>query len=340
MTNTSYVLEDLKIEVTHKCMLSCVHCSNYGSQANNKAMSIEKCINIIGEASTMGVKRVSFSGGEPIIWPFIEQAVEVAHKKSLVTTIFTSGYANDTKSIIYKLKIAGLDRIIFSIYSATDIDHERITRKKGSFNCTKAALSYSNSIGLETELHFVAMSNNYDQLTQVVEFANINGASAVSVLRFAPQGRGALIPEYTLNKEQNINLQANIIKLKEQGYNIRTGTPLNFLLVNNVHRCNSGINKLTIDPDYKIYPCDGFKNISAKHLVGTVDFSSLENESLVNCWHKSPYLQHVRDYLKTDFKEPCASCTSLGKCMSGCTAQKVLEYGKLVSLPDPDCLFH
>ena len=335
---TQFKLDALKIEVTHKCQLACVHCSNEGSPSNDKTISLEKCIEIINEATEIGVEKISFSGGEPLIWPHINKVVEIAKSKNMFTTIFTSGYAPNAKECLIGLKTVGLSKAIFSVYSSNKIQHDQITRKKGSFEKTLDVIEFANSISLETELHFVAMTHNYMQLAEVAKLAKEKGVTTISVLRFAPQGRGSLLPEGTLNKEQNIKLQKIIFELKAQGYNIRTGTPYNFLLVNENRQCESGINKITIDPDLRIYPCDGFKNIMAEELVGTLNLSSLENESLSNCWQNSPYLLSLREYLSTDFNRECEACSSRNKCMSGCTAQKVLRHGKLIKCIDPDCL--
>ncbi len=336
--NTEFKLLELKIEVTNKCNLSCVHCSNNGSPSNNKSISLQKCFDIIDEAYRMGVKKVAFSGGDPLIWPYINELINFSKDKEMISTIFTSGYVENAKERLLKLLDAGLAKTIFSLYSSEKSQHERITRKRGSYNITIEAIRYACEIGLDTELHFVAMSYNYNQLDRIVKLAQTLGVHTVSVLRFAPQGRGSLLPEGVLSKKQNLELRQNIFDLRNNNYTIRTGTPYNFLLVNENRQCSSGINKVTIDPNLRLYPCDGFKNIMAEEFVGTLNFSSLENESLANCWYNSPYLNSLRDYLTSDFDKPCDSCKSLKYCMSGCTAQKVLKHNKLIKCIDPDCL--
>ena len=103
-------------------------------------------------------------------------------------------------------------------------------------------------------------------------------------------------------------------------------------------RCCSGIDRLIIEPDLRIFPCDAFKQIKAEELVGTLELSSLNGNSLSECWEHSPFLEAVREYLTTDFAEPCVSCQSLEQCLSGCLAQKVIANGNLKKSPDPLCL--
>ncbi len=87
-----------------------------------------------------------------------------------------------------------------------------------------------------------------------------------------------------------------------------------------------------------MYPCDAFKQIEARDLVGTDEFSRVDRWSLKECWEKSSYLAAVRTYLTSPFAPPCETCTLLENCLSGCLAQKVLTQGSMKKAVDPMCL--
>jgi radical SAM protein with 4Fe4S-binding SPASM domain len=184
------------------------------------------------------------------------------------------------------------------------------------------------------------MSSNYRELTDIAEVACNLGASRVSILRLVPQGRAALVWDRALNRVQNLELRRQIqILRKKYGHDfIRTGSPYNFLMLNDSPACFAAIDRLIIGPDLQFYPCDAFKRIDASKLVKTEDRSRLTEASLPECWKRSPYLEAIRAYLMTDFEEPCHSCKLLEKCVSGCLAQKAIIYGSLAKKPDPDCL--
>ena len=162
--------------------------------------------------------------------------------------------------------------------------------------------------------------------------------SSISVLRFVPQGRGQLLKKRVLSKLQNLELKRIIERLRKKGFEIRTGSPYNFLMLNDQPKCSSGIDRLIIGPDLRIFPCDAFKQIRAEEVVGTLTDSSVNDSSLQNCWENSPFLKAVRDYLTTPFFKKCSSCKALEKCLSGCLAQKVLINSDFRKQPDPDCL--
>ncbi len=335
---STFKLKEIKIEVTHKCPLICIHCSSDATPSCKKEISKEKCVEIITEAIKMGVHKIAFSGGEPLLWHSINEVVETASSSGADVTIYTSGNVENVEDKLKTLMAKGLHRVILSLYSPDKKQHERITRIDGSFNKTIYAIQIANALKLKVEIHFVALSSNYKLLRGIAELGKSIGVSKVSVLRFVPQGRGTLLQSGVLDRMQNLELRRIINDLRNEGYDIRTGSPLNFLMVNNEPECLSAINRLIVDPDLRIFPCDAFKNIRAEEIVGTLKMSSLDESSLRECWQRSPYFEAIRNYLTTEFEEPCKSCKNLKKCLSGCLAQKVISNGTLKKDQDPSCL--
>jgi radical SAM protein with 4Fe4S-binding SPASM domain len=338
MSDTSFNLDEIKIEVTYRCPLACIHCSSDATPKSTLEMTRVDCIEIIEEAIDMGASQVAFSGGEPLVWDHIEEAINVAAEGGMSVSIYTSGNTESFSEKIDRLANAGLQIIIFSIFGATQEIHTRITRERDSFQRTKNSIADALNCGIKVELHFVPMSMNYSELEVIAPMAKNWGVSKISVLRFVPQGRGYLIREHLLNRLQTIQLRKIIIELRNQGYEIRTGSPYNFLMLNDQPKCNSGLDRLLIGPDLRIYPCDAFKQIKAEELVGTLQYSCLRDHSLIDCWNNSPFLNAVRQHLMTPFDEPCLSCNALDKCLSGCLAQKVIYRHAIDKGPDPMCL--
>ena len=336
---SSFTLKELKIEVTYNCPLACVHCSSNASKENQLAISLEQCMEILKDAIQLGIEQVAFSGGEPLIWEGLDSAIRYAHQSNIQTTIYTSGNISDPQTAFHHLKNCGLDRAVFSLYSDDECDHERVTRIRGSFCKTLLSIDACCKNGIVPEVHFVALASNYQKLPSIVSLAENHGASRVSVLRFVPQGRGALISDSdTMSKEQNLELKGIIQSLRTKGHDIRTGSPFNVLWLNEIPKCMAGRDRLVVAPDAAIYPCDAFKQIRAETIVGSSEFSFLSRHPLGDCWEKSEYLQVVRQAILDTPKEPCNSCPVYSQCGSGCLAQKYLYYGVLTKNPDPACI--
>ena len=332
-------LKEIKIEVTYKCPLSCVHCSSNASEENTATISKEKCMEIISQAIDMGVESIAFSGGEPLIWDGLEQAVLFCSTNKVHTTIYTSGNCLNAAEKFKQLSEARLEKAIFSIYSPIEKEHVRITRKRNSFKNTLDAIRICNDYGIIPEIHFVALASNYHRLANIVDLAKNIGVNTVSVLRFVPQGRGVLIEQRdTLSKKQNLELIHIIKSIRKTGYELRTGSPFNVLLLNDKPKCMAATDRMIIAPDLKIYPCDAFKQIEASEISNQVTASDLLNHTLKDCWNCSSYLNSVRMSISTMPNEPCKSCTQYKSCKSGCLAQKFLKYKTLTPNCDPACL--
>lgn len=334
-----YRLKELKIEVTHKCPLRCVHCSSNASEENTLSISKEKCFGIINEALAMGVCNIAFSGGEPLCWPDIINAVQLCSEGGIETTIYTTGNCDDIEAMFRNLSTAGLNKAVFSVYSSNETEHIRITRTYDSFKNTIKAIEYCHKYGIIPEIHFVALASNYQQLPDIVELSKTIGVDRISVLRFVPQGRGNLIKNKdTLNKTQNLELIQSIKEIRNTGFEIRTGSPFNVLLLNDKPECMAANDRLIISPDLKIYPCDAFKQIQAEQIVKDTKYCSLKSSTLPQCWTKSPYLIAIRNAINQQPCDKCKECNSYDKCLSGCLAQKFIKNNSLMPDRDPACL--
>lgn len=332
-------LRDVKIEVTHKCNLACVHCSSEAHPSNQLEMSKTDCLRIIREGAQLGARKMTFSGGEPFLWKYLPEAVSLAFSFNMEVSIYTTGNTDEYESLVPVLKKCGLERLIFSLFGADKRTHENITRKAGSFEKTLGSIRHARSKNIDTQIHFVPTSKNHTTLEQVITLAESLDVSAVSILRLVPQGRASLLPKDVLSRIQNIDLQSRIKKLREQSrIQIRTGSPYNFLLLNEKTFCEAANDRIIIGPDLYVFPCDAFKGILPLKIVGTDDLSILSQASLSECWSGSPYLNAIRMSIQSELNSQCGSCKNVKLCKSGCLAQKFLKNRSLDSQPDPDCL--
>lgn len=332
-------LNELKIEVTYNCPLGCVHCSSNAGADNTHSISKQKCLDIIQQAAELGVKEIAFSGGEPLIWDGLDEAVALCSHLGIEAKIYTSGNCDDIMGTLANLSANGLKKAIFSIYSPKEAEHVRVTRKLNSFQNTKLAIQACHKYGIMPEIHFVALASNYRQLPELVEFAKKLDIGTISILRFVPQGRGVAIERKdTLTKEQNLELASMINRIRKGGFIIRTGSPFNVLFLNDKPQCLAAQDRMIISPDLSIYPCDAFKQIPAERIRKPVVSSSLKNTTVADCWKNSSYLNAVREAVAKKPKIPCSACASYQKCRSGCLAQRFIKYNNLNPSCDPACL--
>lgn len=332
-----YQLDEIKLELSYYCNLKCVHCSSEADDKQATTIPYDDVVRIVDSASRMGVKTISLSGGEPLLIPYFTDLVQYCYDNGVQTKIYTNGTVFSAAKVeLFKNTNSS---IAVSLYSNDASVHNHITNQD-SFDQTVSTIKELTTADVKTEIHFVPLSLNYKNLDQVVEFASSLGVAQTSVLRFVPQGRGGKTRDLLLNRSQFLELRKDILRMRERGHVIRTGSPMNFLFLNQQPKCNSGINRLVIGPNQNIYPCDAFKQITAEEYVGEDFLSNLRTHSLEECWDQSAYLAKVRGDIADVEKSSCSTCKKFNVCRGGCLAQKVLNDGSYSGQADPLCILN
>jgi MoaA/NifB/PqqE/SkfB family radical SAM enzyme len=101
---SEYKLKAIKLKVTYQCDLRCVHCSSDASPGNGLQMSREDALRILQQAIDIGVGEVAFSGGEPLLWPSLAEAVALCTAAGLHVDVYSSGNVRDPTLALHTLK--------------------------------------------------------------------------------------------------------------------------------------------------------------------------------------------------------------------------------------------
>ncbi len=332
------ILRELKIEVTQKCPLNCLHCSSEANASKTQELTLEKVQSIVEEAIELGLQELTISGGEPLVWEPLVDLISYCSIRKIGISVYTTGVIFHSKpELLDKLVQAGLKKVVISLFGSNERIHQSVTRVFGSFNQTIEAISLMSKKELDVKIHFVATAQNFHELRAVALLARSLGALGISVLRFVPHGRGSIVKDiFNLNFEALSALREEIINLRSQVENFvfRVGSPFNILYLNQDVFCLAAIDRAIIGSDHKVFPCDAFKNLDyAGRLI------SVEDNSLIDVWHESDYLNFVRREIENGMGEVCSACSVSHKCKGGCLAQKLLRIdGGRFTDPDPDCI--
>src|SRR2546427_12280504 len=98
-------------EITHRCPLHCVYCSNPLQMMGTEAeLPTEEWIRVLREAARLGILHVHLTGGEPLVRADLKELVEAAHSDWLYTNLITSGIGH-TESRLGTMRNAGWSHI-------------------------------------------------------------------------------------------------------------------------------------------------------------------------------------------------------------------------------------
>ena len=107
-------------EITHRCPLHCVYCSNPLQMIGAKAeLPTDDWIRVFQEARELGILHLHLTGGEPVSRSDLRELVEAAHAAGLYTNLITSGIGLP-EARLASLVDAGLDHIQLSFQDSRD----------------------------------------------------------------------------------------------------------------------------------------------------------------------------------------------------------------------------
>src|ERR1700681_4117964 len=162
-------------ELTHRCPLHCVYCSNpLELQARSNELPTEIWSRVFKEAAEAGVLQVDFTGGEPLARPDIVDLVRAARNTSLYVNLITSGLPLD-EARLDALVAAGLDHIQLSFQGAAEDSANEISGTKAHSQKLRV-LGWLNRRRVALTLNFVIHRRNIDQIEEMLALGESSSA--------------------------------------------------------------------------------------------------------------------------------------------------------------------
>lgn len=188
-------LEDLRITLTHVCNFSCFFCHMEGEGDLYINGLTPDEIELVAQASRdYGVKYAKLTGGEPTLRKDLLEIISRLRSVGLEVSMTTNGYM--LSKLAYKLKEAGLDRINISLHT---INREKFKKITGVDGLDKVLEGIKESINADlrpVKLNFVATKTNFEEVFDVISFAETIGVDELHLIELHPVGLGRLAFEY------------------------------------------------------------------------------------------------------------------------------------------------
>lgn len=154
----------LNIYLTNACNLHCVHCfMNAGTKLANE-LTLEKWKEVLSDFQQAGGEFVTFTGGEPTMYPHFEEVVIHAHQVGLKVTVLSNGLLWSQDRI--QRMSPYLDEIQFSIDGVTEQDNAKV-RGKNHFQKVVDTVCAFAEIGVRTS---VATTFTWENLSTADEY--------------------------------------------------------------------------------------------------------------------------------------------------------------------------
>jgi pyrroloquinoline quinone biosynthesis protein E len=331
MTSTISNPLALVAELTHRCPLHCVYCSNsLELQARSTELSTEEWSRVFREAAAVGVLQADFTGGEPLARPDIVELVRNARTAGLYVSLITSGMPMD-EAKLEALVQAGLDHFQLSFQGAREETANEISGTK-SHPQKLRVLEWLKRYRIGLTLNFVIHRGNLDELEEMLAIVEGSGAGCVEFASVQYYGWAFANREKLLPTRQQLDRCVEFMKKAEE--RLRGKTRIIFVVPDYYAKypkpCVGGWGRklMLITPSGDALPCH------AAPVIPGLSFENVKNRSLREIWENSAVFLKFRgeDWMQ----EPCRTCDRREQDFGGCRCQAMLLAGDAAAT-DPVC---
>ena len=297
-------------EITKKCQLNCIHCCNIFRRNHQSIEDIspDRAKNIIKKLNQYNVKKIVFTGGDPLEYNHIFELIKYAKSFGMKISLSTNGILLEK----YYDQIVELSplKIVIGIYGFLPETHDSFVGKKGAleniFLWTEKLLHH----GIEVNFHYTANRKNLHEFEDLMNYAKERGIKVSLANILQVKGR-PLIKKYLIS-ERGFESRLNRIVHKHYAdvEYIRNKKGI-------LEKCPAGDKVIGILFNGKFTPCPWISNFSS--IYDTDDI-----KKVFEC------RKDIEKILKNGLCDRC----SIKKCGRGCPSSAL----SIKSNFDPLCL--
>jgi pyrroloquinoline quinone biosynthesis protein E len=318
-------------EVTHRCPLHCVYCSNPVQLAGTGSeLSTNEWVSVFQQSGKLGMLHAHLTGGEPLARNDLTELIAAARAAGLYTNLITSGIGlNENR--LQALVTAGLDHIQISFQDS----------REDSANWIAGAKAHAHKIELSRAIrrHKVAFTvnlvvhrQNLDHLEEMIAFIEQLQPERVEIAHtqyygWALANRTALMPTRA-QVEKAIAVVSDAEKRLSGRMRIDSVVPDYYAKYPKACMGGWGRRLMLINPAGKVLPCH------AAEVLPGMSFENVREKTLEWIWQESASFRRFRG--EEWMPEPCRRCDRRSEDFGGCRCQAFLLAGD-AALTDPVC---
>ncbi len=185
-------------ELTHRCPLRCVYCSNpLELAARALEMTTAEWASTMEQAAELGILHAHFTGGEPLARADLNEIVAAARRVGLYSNLITSGIGM-TEARLDSLLDAGLDHVQLSFQGRDELQANEIAGARAHAHKLKVA-EWIRSRRVAFTVNLVVHRRNLDELAELIAFCASLGPQRLEIANvqyygWALENRAALMP--------------------------------------------------------------------------------------------------------------------------------------------------
>ncbi|MGH9641124.1 MAG: pyrroloquinoline quinone biosynthesis protein PqqE [Terriglobales bacterium] len=318
-------------ELTHRCPLHCVYCSNpLELSSRSEELATADWLRVFGEAAALGVLHLHLTGGEPLARPDLAEMIAGARESKLYTNLITSGIGL-SRERLQQLVDSGLDHIQLSFQDSEETAANWIAGARAHAHKIELA-GWIRQHLIAFTVNLVVHRQNIDHLEQMIAALEALHPDRMEIAHaqyygWALKNRAALLP----TRDQLDRALAVVAAAEDR---MRGRVRIDMVVPDYYARfpkaCMGGWGRqlMLIDPAGRALPCH------AAGVIPGLRFDNVRQHGLGWIWANSEAFQKFRG--EAWMPEPCRSCDRRKEDFGGCRCQALLLTGDATAT-DPVC---
>jgi radical SAM protein with 4Fe4S-binding SPASM domain len=325
-------------ELTLACNARCVHCGSRAGRPRERELDPAEALRLCDDLAALGVREVTFSGGEPLLRPDWPQLAARLVGRGVAVELITNGLELDA-SAARRLRDAGVRSVTLSVDGPEPV-HDEVRGVPGSFRRVVEAVARLRGVGLPVGASTQVHRLDVDRLEELEDQLVRAGFQGWQLQLTMPHGRCADDRrDLVLDAERVPDVVRFVLAARR-----RRRLPL--YAADNIGwmtRDEPALRSLAEPPDRFFPGCQAGLSVLGLTSDGTVrgclslppalDEGNVRRRPLAELWRDESLFAYNRRPRVEDLRGACAPCEFRRVCRGGCKSLAWALTGALAENP-------